>query len=189
MTKEQIFHITRVLKEHLKNEQIIIVGSQSLFGALKEEAENIKNVKISREIDVIINNITLNNKINFIIGELSTFDNTYGYYVDPIFENEIKLPKNFKNRLVNFQTNENLTIQMLNIHDYIVCKLFVGREKDLELLKELSENKKLKIDYFRLEKIIEEYPENNQTLIKIVKDRLNQYFKKNEINFNLNFDL
>lgn len=181
MKKIEIEHTIRAIETLFSikkiKEKIIIIGSQSLYGQIKE-AELIKSVHISKEIDILFEKEENADFITSILGELSQFDRTYHYYVDGIYIKNIKLAKNYKNRLSNLKLSNGRIVQTLNMHDYIVCKLFANREKDRLLINELCFMRNIKMDKNRLLKIVEEYPEDNKDLINFVKNRINY-----ELNF------
>jgi hypothetical protein len=184
MLFEEFKKITNILVDILKQEKIIIIGSQSIYGQLKQIGETIEIARISREVDVIINNQELNNKIFSFFGELSSFDNKNHIYIDPVFEKEIALPKHYKNRLVNFQEDR---IQLLNIHDYIACKAYTHREKDIQFLEEFKNNLvnfSIIIDFDRILNILNEFPKENIENIEYAKKLIKKIFLINKIEKN-----
>ena len=67
--------------------------------------------------------------IDGVLGELSPFDETFGYYADGVHKTTAILPKDWEARLVkvNNDNTNNIIGLCLEPHDLMMSKLFVGR--------------------------------------------------------------
>ena len=76
------------------------------------------------------------NLVDGVLGELSTFDETFGYFADGVEEKTAILPSGWKNRLIKIENRntDNVCGLCLEPHDLMVSKLMAGREKDLEFV-------------------------------------------------------
>lgn len=154
MRKINLEHIIRAAADIIKDNKFYVIGSQSIFGQhpnledllfqLKNEGKindtDILNIIGSREADIIAisdnENISKADIIDGVIGELSPYHETHGYYADGVNENTAILPYDWKQRL-NEICNENtrwVKAYCLDTHDLIVAKLFANREKDINYI-------------------------------------------------------
>lgn len=150
MNRNELEHIIRAVGEIAKVEKVIILGSQSILGQFPNLTElnsqkdyselTLKNQSHevlfrSIEVDIIIPESEEKTEIvDAAIGELSSFHDTFGYYVQGVDYSTSKLPKGWKDRLVeicNENTNE-ISGLCLEIHDLIISKLYAGRQKDID---------------------------------------------------------
>lgn len=72
--------------------------------------------------------------VEAIMGELSMFHDTFGYYAQGVDLTTSKLPEGWQNRLVEI-CNENtngIAGLCAEIHDVMISKLYAGRPKDIE---------------------------------------------------------
>lgn len=134
MDREQLEHIIRSAGEVL-GEDPIIIGSQSILGSFPDDLP--KNVMMSREADVMAAHDPGGSKalrINALIGELSKFDETHGYYAEGVEEGLSRFPSGWRDRLipVNNPNTNGYTGLCVEPHDQCVAKLLAGREKDFQ---------------------------------------------------------
>ena len=135
MKKRHLDHILRAAKEITGKSRFVIVGSQSLHG----KGIDVDSLLVSQEADLYIPGMERETELLNAIGEGSRFHETYGYYADPVGELTAVLPKGWKGRLVNLPPGDTNGAQGLCLepHDMAVSKYIAGRDKDLELLREL----------------------------------------------------
>ena len=150
MNRNELEHIIRAVGEIAKVEKVIILGSQSILGQFPKFPELVSPEDYSElsltnqshevllrsiEVDIIISESEEKTEIvDAAIGELSSFHDTFGYYVQGVDYSTSKLPKGWKDRLVeicNENTNE-ISGLCLEIHDLIISKLYAGRQKDID---------------------------------------------------------
>lgn len=150
MNRNELEHIIRAVGEIAGVEKVIILGSQSILGQFPKFPELVSPEDYSElsltnqshevlfrsiEVDIIISESEEKTEIvDAAIGELSSFHDTFGYYVQGVDYSTSKLPKGWKDRLVeicNENTNE-ISGLCLEIHDLIISKLYAGRQKDID---------------------------------------------------------
>ncbi|MEO8459429.1 MAG: DUF6036 family nucleotidyltransferase [Dokdonella sp.] len=72
--------------------------------------------------------------ISGVLGELSSFDETFGYHADGVDMQTAKLPAGWRDRLIaidNPNTNGYVGL-CLDLHDLLLSKYAAGRDKDAE---------------------------------------------------------
>ena len=134
MKKAELEHVLRAAGEILDETQFFVIGSQSILGKYPEAPPELLR---SVEADLIAKHRRHDtDKLN-VIGELSTFHDTHGYYVDPVSEETAILPKGWKGRLVNLTgpSTNGVTGLCLDPRDLFVAKVAANREKDIEFVK------------------------------------------------------
>lgn len=134
MKRYEIEHLIRAAGAITQSNEIIIIGSQSILGSFPQAPEALLQ---SREADLIPAQYPeRTDLIDGVLGELSPFDETFGYYADGVDKTTAILPDGWEERLVkiaNSNTN-NIAGLFLEPHDLMVSKLFAGREKDLDFV-------------------------------------------------------
>lgn len=130
MTREQLEHIIRAAASIVDDDEIIIVGSQSVLGMYPEANPDLL---VSMEADIYPKHYPERSElINGAMGELSMFHETFGYYADGVDESTPTLPDGWQDRLVEIHgpgTAGN-TGWALDIHDLLVSKYVANRDKD-----------------------------------------------------------
>jgi hypothetical protein len=140
MKRHEIEHLIRAAGAITQSSEIIVIGSQSILGAFPDAPESLL---YSREADLIpVQYPERADLIDGVLGELSPFDETFGYYADGVDKTTAILPEGWEERLVRIaNTNTNQVIGLfLEPHDLMVSKLFAGREKDIAFIKEALEH-------------------------------------------------
>jgi len=130
MTRAQLEHIIRASAVIADDDEIIVVGSQSILGAHPDAPDALTT---SIEADVFPKNHPDRwELIDGSIGELSPFHDTFGYYAQGVDETTSTLPEGWRERLVEVR-NDNTrgaTGWCLEPHDLLVAKAIAGRPKD-----------------------------------------------------------
>lgn len=140
MNRQQLEHLIRASGTISEEKHVIVVGSQSILGAVPNAGEDFTQ---SPEADVFLPNAPEKTDDLNVIGERSPFHDTHGYYADPVDENTAKLPEGWKDRLVevnNANTN-GVTGWCLDTNDLAVSKLMAFRDKDREFVKAMIDHK------------------------------------------------
>jgi hypothetical protein len=131
MTRQQLEHLIRAAATIADDDELIIVGSQSILGAYPAAPPELL---VSVEADVYPKNHPERaDLIDGTIGELSPFHETYGYYAQGVGPETAVLPAGWEARLVPIQ-NENTRGAKglcLEPNDLVLSKYVAGREKDL----------------------------------------------------------
>ncbi len=150
MKRTELEHIIRAAGEIASTKRIFIFGSQAILAQfprlqtynLTASSFEKRSVALSREVlyrsneaDVMIpDSAEKTNLVDAMLGELSAFHNTFGYYAQGVDLTTSTLPQGWEARLVEI-CNENtngVSGLCLDIHDLIIAKLYAGRPKDFE---------------------------------------------------------
>ncbi|MGD8209525.1 MAG: hypothetical protein PVI42_07840 [Desulfobacterales bacterium] len=132
MTREQLEHAIRAACEVAEDSELWIFGSQSILGRYPDATAELRT---SIELDVQPKNRS--DKIDLIdalLGELSLFHQTHGFYVHGLLiEEAVKLPPGWQQRVTrvfgDISTNGK-TGWCIEAHDLSASKLVAFREKD-----------------------------------------------------------
>jgi hypothetical protein len=101
MTREQLEHIVRAAGAIADEQEILVLGSQSILGSFPQPPENLA---VSREADVCpLRDPSKADLISGAIGEISQFDSTFGYFTHGLPAEACPLPKGWETRLVAFR--------------------------------------------------------------------------------------
>ena len=153
MTREELEHIIRASAEVAGQYEFVIIGSQSMLGAVPNP-ERIFTV--SMEVDIYpLQSPELADKIDGSIGEGSLFHETHGYYAQGVGPNTAILPRDWMSRVhrvQNRQTNDRVGY-CLDILDLFLSKAAAGRPKDREFCSAL-----LSYGYLLPEEALEKIP-------------------------------
>jgi len=122
MNRTQLEHIIRAASRISDDAEIVVIGSQAVH------AQEMKLPPIERADD-----------IDFAIGELSSFHETFGYYAHGVSPETAILPAGWEGRLIRLSNanTDGATGFCLDVHDLVLSKYAAGREKDLEFNKAL----------------------------------------------------
>lgn len=132
MTREELEHIIRASAVVTEQYEFVIIGSQSILGAVPYPKEELT---VSMEADIYpLNAPELSEKIEGAIGEGSKFHDTHGYYAQGVDDTTAVLPKGWFPRVHKIQNgNTNGRIgYCLDLPDLFLAKAAAGREKDRE---------------------------------------------------------
>jgi hypothetical protein len=136
MNRLQLEHIIRAAGSIADDNEIIILGSASIFAQFPDLPEHFL---LSVEADVFPKNKPhMTDVIDGSIGELSPFHDAFGYYAHGVSkETAENLPADWDKRLIPIKGNNTggVTGWCLDIHDLIAGKYVSAREKDLEFVR------------------------------------------------------
>jgi hypothetical protein len=130
VNRAQLEHIIRAAAAITEDEELIVIGSQSILGQFPTAPDTLLR---SMEADLYPRHHP--ERTDLIIGSLgeeSMFHRTFGYYGDGVSPQTAKLPSGWEERLVpirNPNTN-GATGWALEVHDLLIAKYFAAREKD-----------------------------------------------------------
>lgn len=143
MRREQLEHAIRTACQIIGRPEVIVVGSQSILGTFRED-ELPAYATMSGEIDILpiadsdqeIEQLA--DKIEGVAGELSPFEQQYGFSIDGVDLQTSALPEGWRDRLVRVQNANTADISgrqqfigwCLDPEDLCVAKLCALREKD-----------------------------------------------------------
>jgi hypothetical protein len=130
MKRSELEHLIRAAAAITNQYEIMVVGSQSILGAVPDAPDSLL---VSMEADVYpLHRPDLADLIDGAIGELSPFEERFGYYAQGVGPETSVLPAGWQDRVVKIQ-NENTDLKVgycLEPHDLAASKLAAGRAKD-----------------------------------------------------------
>jgi len=134
LKQREFEHAIRAAGAILQTDKLLVIGSQAIHGYIKTPFEEANR---SIEVDVAAmsgNQEAAADLIDGSIGELSMFQETFGYYAQGVVSSTAVLPSGWRNRLVPYQSagTQGVTAYCLEAHDLWVSKAIAGREKDWE---------------------------------------------------------
>ncbi len=157
MNKAQFEHTIRAAGSILGDNEVLVIGSQAIHASIDYKLDEAER---SIEVDVSSLNDPDGSKADLIdgsIGELSVFQETYGYYAQGVTPQTATLADGWRERLIPYLTpgTNGVTALCLEPHDLWISKAVAGRPKDKEFCRALIDRKlvEVKILHQRLEKI------------------------------------
>ncbi len=134
MNKQQFEHTVRATGAILGVNEVLVIGSQAIHASVDiviPEAQRSIEADISALEDPDGAKADL---IDGSIGELSMFQDTFGYYAQGVTPETTSLPEGWRKRLVPFKTPATRGVKALCLepHDLWLSKAVAGRQKDLE---------------------------------------------------------
>ena len=138
MTRSELEHLIRAACEIAGDQQLIVIGSQSVLGAFPEAP---RSLRMSMEADVYPkNHPAMADAIDGAIGEGSSFHQTFGYYAQGVGPDTATLPAGWEARLVSIRNANTRGYEglCLDVHDLAIAKYVAGRDKDLRFTRELA---------------------------------------------------
>lgn len=132
MEREHLEHLIRAAAEVTQEYELMVIGSQSLLGAVPYPPTELK---MSMEADMYpLHAPEKFDLIDGALGEGSAFHDTYRYYAQGVGPETATLPEGWESRLHRVQTQgTNLKIgYCLDVVDLFLSKAFANREKDRE---------------------------------------------------------
>ena len=135
MRRHELEHLIRAAAAITNEYEIVVIGSQSILGAVPEAPAVLLQ---SMEADMYpLKRPDLADLIDGAIGELSPFEERFGYYAQGVGPETGVLPEGWESRLVKIQ-NANTDLKIgycLEPHDLAAAKLAAGREKDWDFVR------------------------------------------------------
>ncbi|MFH1727041.1 MAG: DUF6036 family nucleotidyltransferase [Pseudomonadota bacterium] len=140
MKKHEFEHTIRAAGAILGTDKLLIIGSQAIHASIDFE---IPEVNRSIEVDISALDDDDGSKADLIdgsIGELSMFQETYGYYAQGVTPKTAILPSGWKARLIPFSSpqTQGITALCLEVHDLWISKAIANRKKDKEFCRALK---------------------------------------------------
>ncbi len=139
MRREQFEHTIRAAGAILGVNEVLVIGSQAIhasYDGVIPEAQRSIETDISALEDPDGSKADL---VDGSIGELSQFQETFGYYAQGVTPKTAVLPNGWRKRLVPYLTKatNGVTALCLEPHDLWISKAVAGRTKDIEFCKAL----------------------------------------------------
>jgi hypothetical protein len=130
MQRRELEHLIRAAAAITDEYEIVVIGSQSILGAFPDAPDYLLQ---SMEADIYpLRQPQLADLIDGAIGELSPFEERFGYYAQGVGPETAILPTGWEQRVVLVQ-NENTDLKIgrcLDPLDLAASKLAAGRDKD-----------------------------------------------------------
>jgi len=130
MRRSDLEHLIRAAAAITNDYEIMVIGSQSILGAVPNAPDSLLQ---SMDADLYPMHFPeLSDLIDGALGELSPFEDRFGYYAQGVGPETAILPHGWDSRLVKIQ-NANTDLRIgycLEPHDLAVSKLAAGRDKD-----------------------------------------------------------
>jgi hypothetical protein len=158
LNKTQFEHAVRAAGAILGDSEVLVIGSQAIHASIDyklEVAERSIEVDVSSLYDPDGSKADL---IDGSIGELSIFQDTFGYYAQGVTPQTAVLPDGWRDRLIPYLTpgTNGVTALCLEPHDLWISKAVAGRTKDKEFCRSLVKRElvEAKILHQRLELMV-----------------------------------
>jgi hypothetical protein len=131
VNREQLEHVIRAAAAITGDDEIVVVGSTSILGQFPDAPPEMLG---SIEADVFPRNHPERFELLDVIGEMSRFQETFGYYADPVQHDLPKLPTGWEDRLIPVPVGDSERVRglCLKAHDLVLSKYVAGPEKDRE---------------------------------------------------------
>jgi hypothetical protein len=172
MRIDQLEHILRAASAITNEREFVILGSQAILAACPEAKPPLDQ---SMELDIYpVNKPDAADLIDGTIGELSPFDQTFGYYAHGISPETVILPSGWRNRIITVQ-NENTngaTGLCISPLDLAISKLLAGRSKDLAFVRHMLDQQMIAIHDVLI--VAEELEKDHQKLVESRLSRMAQ---------------
>lgn len=157
MRREQFEHTIRAAGAILGVTKVLVIGSQAIHASCNDIMPEAQR---SIETDIADFEDPDGAKADLIdgsIGELSVFQETFGYYAQGVSVKTAILPAGWKKRLIPYRTpaTNGVTALCLEPHDLWISKAIANRPKDVEFCKALLKQKLVKPEtlVLRLKKV------------------------------------
>jgi len=139
LNKAQFEHTIRAAGSILGDDEVLVIGSQAIHASIDYKLDEAER---SIEVDVSSLNDPDGSKADLIdgsIGELSVFQETYGYYAQGVTPQTATLADGWRDRLIPYLTpgTNGVTALCLEPHDLWISKAVAGRPKDKEYCRAL----------------------------------------------------
>lgn len=146
MKRDQFEHTIRAAGAILGVTKVLVIGSQAIHASYDG---TIAEAQRSIETDIADFDDEDGTKADLIdgsIGELSIFQETFGYYAQGVSVKTAVLPAGWKKRLIPYRTaaTNGVTALCLEPHDLWISKAIANRPKDIMFCKALLKQKLVK---------------------------------------------
>ncbi|MFN2565626.1 MAG: DUF6036 family nucleotidyltransferase [Gemmatimonadaceae bacterium] len=135
MTREELEHAIRAACAVAQDDEVYVFGSQAILGQYPAAPATLRQ---SAEADVApVHAVDIVGVIDASLGELSSFHQSYGYYVYGVSLDAAVLPEGWQRRAIavrNANTN-GATGWCVEAHDLAVSKLVAWRDKDRDFVR------------------------------------------------------
>ena len=137
MTRDELEHAIRAACDVANDNELIVIGSQAILGQFPDAPAALRQ---SMEVDVIPSKgDAVADRIEGVLGELSLFHQTHGFYVHGVSFDTAILPLGWKDRLIDVRPDEARPWvgRCLGGYDLAASKLAAFRDKDRDFVRVL----------------------------------------------------
>jgi hypothetical protein len=165
----QLEHILRAAAQIIKQDELLVIGSQSVLGSWDETRLPPEAVRsIEADVAPLDGDEEKSDLIDGSLGEGSRFHETFGIYAQGVSLKTAVLPEGWRGRLVKLDNPSTRPGRGLCLepHDCVLAKMVAGRQKDYDFATALL--KAALLDPKTLEKRIEllDIPEGEKERIR-----------------------
>jgi hypothetical protein len=148
MKRADLEHLIRAAAAITDEYELVVIGSQSILASFPDAPEELLK---SMEADLYpLHRPEMADLIDGSIGELSPFQERFGYYAQSVSPSTAILPTGWQDRLVRLQ-NQNTDLRVglcLEPHDLAAAKLAAGRDKDWPFVQALLAHRIVSVQTF-----------------------------------------
>lgn len=138
MTREQLEHAIRAACDVAGDTELLVFGSQAILASYPDA---VPQLRMSIEVDVQPKNRPeAVDAIDGVLGELSQFAQTHGFYVHGVSIDSATLPEGWEDRTVHVRASSARGANWghcVETHDLAASKLFAYRDKDRDFVRVL----------------------------------------------------
>lgn len=162
MRRDQLEHAIRTACQIIQHSEVIVVGSQAILGTY-DESQLPTAATMSIEVDILpiagtnAETARLADLIEGVAGEFSPFEELHGFSIDGVDLDTAVLPEGWRDHLVKVQNantaapagSPRFTGWCLDKEDLCVAKLIAFREKDINFVSALLEDRLVDLEEVR----------------------------------------
>jgi hypothetical protein len=175
MRRRDLEHVIFEVGRRFDLREVFIVGSSAILAVMPDPPDGA--LTATRDVDIIPPGDVderMADRISFVLGEASEFDDEYGYYAQGVSLNTPRYaPRGWQTRTVDIHLDAYVG-RCMEPHDLVLSKLGAGREKDLEFTHAAAKLKlvdqKMLIERLKLVNTTEEH-------IRLMANRIAALFK------------
>lgn len=168
----------RILVERVgreaEREYVVVIGAAAVMPWLPESADPL--LFRTRDVDVVLDiDDADNDRIHFILGEGSPFDEMFGIYAQPVsLETPTYAPRHWVSRTLVYRVGS-VTALCMEVHDLALSKYGAGRPKDLEFTRALAKG-----GFVREESLLERLPlvDGEKRVLELMRARIRRDFSE-----------
>ena len=137
MTRDELEHAIRAACDVSGDTDVYVFGSQAILGQFPDAPDALRQ---SAEVDIApVHAVDMVDIIDANLGELSTFQEAFGFYVHGVSIDAAVLPNGWERRAiaVRHANANNATGWCVEVHDLAASKLVAFRDKDREFVRVL----------------------------------------------------
>lgn len=147
MKRAQIEHVLRAAAAITQENTFFVVGSQAILLAFPFAPDELC---VSREVDLYpALHPEKADLIDGVLGEMSSFDITFGYHADGVGPETAVMPSDWRTR-ETFHYIGDVTAICPEVHDLAVSKCVAGREKDADFIRALFKHQMIVLETMAL---------------------------------------